>query len=73
MNIELLAWSQGPLVNGTQAQPEEIAEVALRHGERAKDPLISFGQGCEGDPCLAADNIAKAVKIIAGVQKSAKT
>ena len=30
MNIELLAWSQGPLVNGTQAQPEEIAEVAGR-------------------------------------------
>lgn len=43
---------------------EEIAEVALLHGEKAKDPLVSFGQGCEGDPCLAADNIAKAVKII---------
>ena len=43
---------------------EEIAEVAIRHGEKAEDPIISFGQGCEGDPVLAADNIAKAVKII---------
>lgn len=44
--------------------PQEIAEVALFHGENAKDPLISFGQGCEGDPVMAADNIAEAVKII---------
>lgn len=44
--------------------PEEIAEVALFHAENAEDPLISFGQGCEGDPVLAADNIAKAIRII---------
>lgn len=44
--------------------PEEIADVALRHGEKAEDAIISFGQGCEGDPVMAADNIAKAVKII---------
>lgn len=44
--------------------PEEIAGIALYHGKRAKDPLVSFGQGCEGDPCLAGENIAKAVKII---------
>lgn len=42
----------------------EIAEVALRHGEHAPEPLISFGQGCEGDPILAADNIAEAIRII---------
>ncbi len=44
--------------------PEEIADVALRHAEKARDPIISFGQGCEGDPVMAADNIAGAVKII---------
>lgn len=44
--------------------PEEIAEVAINHANHAKDPIISFGQGCEGDPSLAADNIAEAVKII---------
>jgi molybdenum cofactor biosynthesis enzyme MoaA len=43
---------------------EEIAEVAINHAELAEKPLISFGQGCEGDPALAADNIAAAIKII---------
>lgn len=45
-------------------EPWEIADVALRHAEKAQDPIISFGQGCEGDPVLAADNIAEAVKLI---------
>lgn len=43
---------------------QEIAQVALIHAETAADPLISFGQGCEGDPVLVADNIAEAIKII---------
>lgn len=43
---------------------EEIADVALRHAETAEDPLVSFGQGCEGDPCLVGDTIAKAIKLI---------
>ncbi|WP_246798650.1 radical SAM protein [Deferribacter autotrophicus] len=43
---------------------EEIVEVALNHYEVAKDPIISFGQGCEGDPIMVADRIAKAVSII---------
>ena len=42
----------------------EIAEVALNHYEIAKDPIISFGQGCEGDPILQTDVIVEAVKII---------
>jgi molybdenum cofactor biosynthesis enzyme MoaA len=44
--------------------PEEIAEVALNHYEVAKEPIISFGQGCEGDPIVVGDIIAKAVKLI---------
>ena len=43
---------------------EEIAEVALNHYAVAEHPIISFGQGCEGDPIMVADVIAKAVKII---------
>ena len=30
----------------------------------APEPIISFGQGCEGEPSLAADTIAAAVKEI---------
>ena len=44
--------------------PEEIAEVALTHIERVKKGIVSFGQGCEGDPLLAADVIGKAIALI---------
>lgn len=44
--------------------PEEIAQVALNHYEVAEESIVSFGQGCEGDPIMAADTIAKAIKLI---------
>ena len=44
--------------------PEEIAEVALFHLSGVKDPVVSFGQGCEGEPLLAGSTIEKAVKLI---------
>jgi len=47
-----------------QPTPEEIAEVGIYHLEIAPDAIISFGQGCEGEPSLAADNIAAGIKII---------
>lgn len=31
---------------------EEIVEVALPHMMKAEDPIVSFGQGCEGEPLL---------------------
>jgi pyruvate-formate lyase-activating enzyme len=47
-----------------QPTPKEIAEVGIYHLEMAPDAIISFGQGCEGEPSLAADNIAAGMKII---------
>ena len=44
--------------------PEEIAEVALAHIERVPDGVVSFGQGCEGDPLLAAEAIEPAIRLI---------
>ena len=44
--------------------PEEIAAVALEHIKKVDKSIVSFGQGCEGDPLLAADVIEKAIKII---------
>ncbi len=44
--------------------PEEIAEIALHHIECAPDPIVSFGQGCEGEPTLAGDVIEKAIRLI---------
>lgn len=44
--------------------PEEIAEIALAHIENVPDPIVSFGQGCEGEPSLAVDTIEKAIRMI---------
>jgi len=43
---------------------KEIAEVALFHIRRVRHSVVSFGQGCEGDPLLAADVIGPAIKDI---------
>ena len=41
---------------------QELCEVAIPHLENAENAIVSFGQGCEGDPIMQADHIAKAVK-----------
>lgn len=43
---------------------EEIVEVALPHLEHAEDAIVSFGQGCEGDPLLQWRRIEQAIKIL---------
>lgn len=43
---------------------EEIRDIALFHIDRVKEPVVSFGQGCEGEPLLMADLVAKAIKYI---------
>ena len=42
--------------------PEEIVELALPHLLQAAEPIVSYGQGCEGDPILQADTIAEATR-----------
>jgi pyruvate-formate lyase-activating enzyme len=44
--------------------PEEIAETALIHINRVRRPVVSFGQGCEGEPLLVADAIAGGIRLI---------
>lgn len=41
---------------------EELTEVAVPHLNRVDRGIVSFGQGCEGEPLLVGDTIAKAVK-----------
>lgn len=40
--------------------PEELCEIALPHLNEAEQAIVSYGQGCEGDPILQADTIADA-------------
>jgi pyruvate-formate lyase-activating enzyme len=43
---------------------EEIVEVAVPHLEHAEDAIVSFGQGCEGEPLLQWRRIEQAIKAI---------
>ncbi|NLU43132.1 MAG: radical SAM protein [Firmicutes bacterium] len=40
---------------------DEIVEVGVYHLENAEDPIISFGQGCEGEPLLRGHDLVEAV------------
>src|SRR5437868_3586686 len=43
---------------------DEIVEVAVPHLERAEESIVSFGQGCEGEPLLQWRRIEQAIKTI---------
>jgi pyruvate-formate lyase-activating enzyme len=40
---------------------KEVTQVALPHLEEAEDAIISFGQGCEGEPLLQVDLLEKSI------------
>ncbi|MBV8488985.1 MAG: radical SAM protein [Candidatus Eremiobacteraeota bacterium] len=42
----------------------ELARIALHHLERVEDGIVSFGQGCEGEPLLRSIAIARAIELI---------
>lgn len=43
---------------------EEIAEVALRHIGRVDRAVVSFGQGCEGEPLINSELLCRAIRLI---------
>src|SRR5438105_15456691 len=43
---------------------EEIVEVAVPHLEQAEEAIVSFGQGCEGEPLLQWRRIEQAIQAI---------
>ncbi|GEJ59301.1 radical SAM protein [Anaeromyxobacter diazotrophicus] len=44
---------------------EEMAEVAAEHLASARGrPMVSFGQGCEGEPLLRWKEIARAIRLV---------
>jgi len=49
---------------GYEASAEELAAVAIEHLERVPDGIVSFGQGCEGEPLLRSTTIAAAIRLI---------
>jgi len=47
-----------------EARADQIARIALAHLERVPGGIVSFGQGCEGEPLLRATTIARAIETI---------
>lgn len=43
---------------------EELYEISEYHIKNVKRPILSFGQGCEGEPLLESELIAKVIKRI---------
>ncbi len=43
---------------------EEIAQAALIHLRRAREGIVSFGQGCEGEPLLQFRVVRDAIRLI---------
>ncbi len=42
--------------------PEELSQVAIPHLEKNPRPVVSFGQGCEGEPLLQAETLEQAIQ-----------
>jgi pyruvate-formate lyase-activating enzyme len=47
-----------------EAAAQELAAVAIHHLERVENAIVSFGQGCEGEPLLRSVSIARAIETI---------
>src|SRR5207237_574455 len=43
---------------------DEIVEVAVPHLEIAEEAIVSFGQGCEGEPLLQWRRIEQAINLL---------
>lgn len=47
-----------------ETKAAELARIGIHHLERVQDGIVSFGQGCEGEPLLRSIEIARAIELI---------
>jgi len=65
-----LSWQPDGKVKASQERldtpptPEEVAAVALHHIRRVNRGIVSFGQGCEGEPLLMGDLLEESIRLI---------
>ena len=43
---------------------QEIGEIAIPHINNAASPVVSFGQGCEGEPLMQGELLEKTISLI---------
>jgi pyruvate-formate lyase-activating enzyme len=53
-----------------EADVEELVRVGVYHLERVPEGIVSFGQGCEGEPLLRATTIARTIERIRAERKN---
>uniref|UniRef100_E6PFG9 Radical SAM domain protein n=1 Tax=mine drainage metagenome TaxID=410659 RepID=E6PFG9_9ZZZZ len=53
-----------------EMQADEIARVAIEHLAVVPEGIVSFGQGCEGEPLLRSHAIAAAIEKVRSVRKN---
>lgn len=53
-----------------EADAGDLASIAVHHLERVEDGIVSFGQGCEGEPLLRSIAIARAIERIRAVRSN---
>ncbi|MDB5040980.1 MAG: Radical domain protein [Candidatus Eremiobacteraeota bacterium] len=44
-----------------EADVDDVARIAIRHLERVPEGIVSFGQGCEGEPLLRVTTIERTI------------
>jgi pyruvate-formate lyase-activating enzyme len=49
---------------------EALARIGIHHLERVDDGIVSFGQGCEGEPLLRSVEIARAIERVRAVRSN---
>ena len=47
-----------------EATARDLARVAIHHLERVEDGIVSFGQGCEGEPLLRPTALVRAIETL---------
>ncbi len=53
-----------------EADAGDLAKIAVHHLERVEDGIVSFGQGCEGEPLLRSITIARAIETVRNVRSN---
>ncbi|MDB5027433.1 MAG: Radical domain protein [Candidatus Eremiobacteraeota bacterium] len=51
-----------------EAEVDDVARIAIRHLERVSDGIVSFGQGCEGEPLLRVTTLERTIAKIRGTR-----
>jgi molybdenum cofactor biosynthesis enzyme MoaA len=48
----------------------DLARIGIHHLERVEDGIVSFGQGCEGEPLLRSIEIARSIELMRASQSN---